>query len=51
MSYIGGTPCDAGRCPQCGGVTWNDRCEDPNCIYQWRSASEEEELSEEDEDT
>lgn len=51
MSYIGGTPYDAGRCPQCGGVTWNGRCEDPDCICHWQSISEEEDLSEENEDT
>lgn len=42
MSYIGGTPYDAGRCPECGGVTWNGKCEDPDCIHHWHPVQDNE---------
>ena len=42
MSYIGGTPYDAGRCPECGGVTWNGKCEDPDCYHHWHPVQDDE---------
>lgn len=33
---------DAGRCPECGGVTWNDQCEDPACIHHWQPVQDDE---------
>lgn len=35
MSYIGGGPYYAQQCPECGGILWNGRCENPDCEYHW----------------
>lgn len=41
MSYIGGGPYDAQPCPECGGILWNGRCENPECPYHWNPKEDE----------
>lgn len=41
MSYIGGGPYHAQRCPECGEVMWNGRCENRDCRYHWHPMDED----------
>lgn len=43
MSYIGGGMYDAKPCPECGGILWNGRCENPDCVHHWRPLNDDEE--------
>lgn len=40
MSYIGGGPYEATRCPLCGEVMWNGVCENRDCEYHWKPFDE-----------
>lgn len=30
------------RCPKCGNLMWNGRCEDVDCEYHWQPLDEDE---------
>lgn len=32
-SMLGGGPYEATRCPECGSIMWNGRCENTDCVY------------------
>lgn len=49
MSYIGGGMYYAARCPVCGGVTWNGRCEDPDCTCHWNPVEDDDVTKPDDE--
>ena len=41
MSYIGGGPYHAEPCPECSGILWTGRCENPECPYHWSPKEDE----------
>lgn len=38
---LGDGPYEVSTCPKCGSVTWNGRCENPDCEYHWHPQQEE----------
>lgn len=46
MSYMGAgySGYEIGRCPKCGELMWNGRCENPDCEYHWHPMKNDEEV-------
>lgn len=46
MSYMGAgySGYEVGRCPKCGELMWNGRCENPDCKYHWHPMKNDEEV-------
>ncbi len=44
MSYmgVGYSGYDVCRCPKCGSLMFNGRCENPDCTYHWYPLEEDE---------
>lgn len=44
MSYmgVGYSGYDVCRCPKCGSLMFNGRCENPDCTYHWYPLDEDE---------
>lgn len=38
---IGGGPYQGSRCPKCGELMWNGRCENIDCDYHWHPLEED----------
>ena len=41
MSYTGGGMYDVSRCPLCGELMWNGRCENLDCQSHWSPLNED----------
>lgn len=42
MSFIGGGPYEVQRCPICGALMWNGRCENVDCYFHWHPKEDDE---------
>jgi hypothetical protein len=40
---LGGGPYECRRCPKCGCLMWNGRCENKECEYHWHPIEDDEE--------
>jgi hypothetical protein len=40
---LGGGPYECRRCPKCGCLMWNGRCENKECEYHWHPMEDDEE--------
>lgn len=38
---VGGNGYEATRCPLCGEIMWNGRCENQDCTYHWHPLEDE----------